>query len=36
MRVEGAVKLFQRPFEVTDASAHVMCLFQTEHGRLRL
>ena len=36
MRVEGVVKLFQRPFVVTDAPAPVMFLFETEHRHLRL
>ena len=36
MRVEGVVKLFERPFVVTDALAHVMFLFEMEHCRLRL
>ena len=36
MRVEGVVKLFYRPSMVTDALAHVIFLFETEHRRLRL
>ena len=35
MRVEGVVKLFWRPFVVTDAVAHVILLFEMEHRRLR-
>ena len=36
MRVEGVVKLFQRPFLETDAFAHVIFLFEMEYRRLRL
>ena len=36
MRVEGVVKLFWRPFVVTDTLENVILLFEMEHGRLRL
>ena len=36
MRVEGGVKLFQRPFVATDTLAHVIFRFEMEHRRLCL
>ena len=36
MRVDGGVKILERPFVVIDALAHVTFRFEMEHRRLRL